>query len=721
VAVNAAAVHIDDAIIFLDQFLGDAPWPLIAIKPRGSGASDIQAYTIPKSPQREEVATEWIGHHNREAYNVYFGPNPLKRLLHRKATKDDVASVIWLWADLDPPKNATAEELEAWRTKMRQQLRERLPSGLPAPTWIIDSGRGFWLFWRLREPFPADGKDGPATIRIEAYGHMIEQAFAPYCDNCRNIDRIARLPGTVNHKTGWRSGVVDHNPDAVYGLDDFPSPLQPEPELAISDQNAQSAPRQDDPKAEDELPEDLLSLIRDGMPEGERSDQFHHVVCWLRDLGRTVAQIEELLSRNPSGIAAKYRGRLTKEIARSYGKARPQPELETEEAEEAGPTQGAKPADNPYQIHWHGEPDDSPMREWLVENTLPKVGTGLLSGQWGTYKTFIAMHLSGCVMAKLPFAGREVHRQGGVLFIAVEGQEEIKIRLQAVIEDKVAPALDSKEEEFAPLDIEHMPYAWITACPQLAAPNAFKSLCAVIKPVSDAMKEKFGLPLALIMIDALSPAAQFKDADNTAENQQVMSMLRKVAHTFECFVMVVDHFGKEVSTGTRNSSVKESDADAVLALLAERNLAGQVGNPRLTIRKVRGAPTGEEIPFGTRVVEVFDKYTIGSTLVIDFADAWQPSETRQGQGRWSKSLIIFERALETSLIDFGTQVRPFIDGPTVKAVSRGRVREEFTKSYPADSLNAKTEAFRRNERAAVTRGLMASRDDQSRADVLARG
>jgi hypothetical protein len=254
-----------------------------------------------------------------------------------------------------------------------------------------------------------------------------------------------------------------------------------------------------------------------------------------------------------------------------------------------------------------------------------------------------------------------------------------------------------------------MPYAWVTACPKLAAPNAFKALSAIIKPVSEAMEEKFGLPLALIIIDTLSPAAQFKDADSTSENQQVMSVLRKVAQTFECFVMAVDHFGKDVSTGTRNSSVKESDADAVLALMAERGLAGNVSNPRMAIRKVRGAPTGEEIPFETRSVEVVDKYTISSTLVIDFADASRPGHTGQWQSRWSKSLIIFKRALETSLIAFGTQLKPFTDGPIVTAVARQRVREEFIKTYPADTGKAKAEAFRRNEREAVAKGLMGAR------------
>jgi hypothetical protein len=221
-AVNIAA-HIDDAVIFLELFLGDALWPLVAIRGR-----DVKAYTFPNSPKRQSTATEWIGRHNRDGYNIYFAPNPLNRLLHRKATKDDVAAVVWLWVDLDPPKTAKAEEIEAWRTEMRQQFRECLPCGLPPPTCIVDSGRGFWVFWRLGTPLPVDGRNGPATIRIEAYGHRIEQAFTPWADNCRNIERIARLPGTVNQKTSWVAGVVDYNPDAIYALEDFPPP-EPEP------------------------------------------------------------------------------------------------------------------------------------------------------------------------------------------------------------------------------------------------------------------------------------------------------------------------------------------------------------------------------------------------------------------------------------------------------------------------------------------------------------
>jgi hypothetical protein len=365
--------------------------------------------------------------------------------------------------------------------------------------------------------------------------------------------------------------------------------------------------------------------------------------------------------------------------------------------------------DPAYQVHWHGEPDDRQLQEWLVENLIPKVGTGLISGQWGTYKTFVTIYLAACIMAYLPFAGRKVERQGGVLFIAVEGQSEIRVRVQAVIDDKVVGHLCD------PLDIEHMPLAWIEACPKLSDPDAFEKLAAIIKPVAETMQQKYGLPLALIAIDTLSPAAQFKDANSSAEAQHVMSVLKKIAHTFQCFVMAVDHFGKNVDTGTRDSSVKESDVDTVLALLGERDLSGTVTNPRMAFRKVRGAPSGDVIPFRTRHIEVADLDAEGhekifGTLVVDFADKPEAVQAATKREQLPKALKIFKRALDNSLERFGIMLRPFFDGPQVKAVDRDYVRAEFLAAYPADNHKAKKEAFLRCESDAVARGIMCSRE-----------
>jgi hypothetical protein len=72
---------------------------------------------------------------------------------------------------------------------------------------------------------------------------------------------------------------------------------------------------------EDELPAELLRLIRDGVATGEdRSAAFHSVVAQLKKRNWSVEAIVDLLEKYPNGISAKYAGRLREEVERSYGK-----------------------------------------------------------------------------------------------------------------------------------------------------------------------------------------------------------------------------------------------------------------------------------------------------------------------------------------------------------------------------------------------------------------
>ena len=86
-------------------------------------------------------------------------------------------------------------------------LTTDLPQAMPRPNRVIDSGRGYWGYWKLDKPLPVGGStndvNGPFIDAVECYGRGIEQAFGDnFADGCHNIDRIARLPGTVNTKTG---------------------------------------------------------------------------------------------------------------------------------------------------------------------------------------------------------------------------------------------------------------------------------------------------------------------------------------------------------------------------------------------------------------------------------------------------------------------------------------------------------------------------------------
>ena len=71
-----------------------------------------------------------------------------------------------------------------------------------------------------------------------------------------------------------------------------------------------------------------------------------------------------------------------------------------------------------------------------------------------------------------------------------------------------------------------------------------------------------------------------------------MGAMKALSDATNTFVLGVDHFGKTADVGTRGSSVKETHPDAVLALLADKTLAGAVENTKVTLRKIRDGAQG---------------------------------------------------------------------------------------------------------------------------------
>lgn len=365
----------------------------------------------------------------------------------------------------------------------------------------------------------------------------------------------------------------------------------------------------------------------------------------------------------------------------------------------------------PSRLKFHGDPDDAPLKEWLLDKTLPKVGVALLSGQWGTYKTFVAFDLAAAVITKGSFAGRAVKRQGGVLLIAAEGQHDVRSRLAAVVREKVGPALALPMVERLPLDVDHLPFTWDEECPALTGgANAIAELRNQVRDAVDQLLARTGVPLALIVIDTMMSAAGFRDGNDSAEAQKVMNLLRKIAAEFQVLVLVVDHMGKDQTRGTLGASSKEASADAVLAMLGEKTVAGKSTNVRLAFRKIRGARQGDEVTFSTRPVNVgvdADGAPI-DTLVIDWTGvSARPARSREDL--WPAKLTVFRTALDRCLAD-GVLARPLSDGSEVRVALRDSVRDEFFANHPGQTRDAKRTAFNRNMAQAVNEGFVLTRE-----------
>jgi hypothetical protein len=307
------------------------------------------------------------------------------------------------------------------------------------------------------------------------------------------------------------------------------------------------------------------------------------------------------------------------------------------------------------------------------------------------------------VMAGLPFAGRyPVKRRGAVLYFALEGEGMLSARLSAIAQHHgVAGPL---------------PFAWRGDCPALTGKDAADALSSMANEAAADLHRKFGLPASLIWIDTLVTAASFASGEDNdaAATQKAMTALRITSERTGALVGVVDHFGKNVETGTRGSSAKEGAADTVLAVLADRELSGGVRNTRLAVRKQRDGVSGFEIPFTARMVETGtdDDGDPVTAPVIE----WQATQqTPQDDARWTPSMQILRRVLMTILADCGRNVRPFLDGPEVRACDIELVRTEFYKQYPADGTgkqkaDARRKAFGRSVKETVARSLVASRE-----------
>src|SRR5262249_42383515 len=243
-------------------------------------------------------------------------------------------------------------------------------------------------------------------------------------------------------------------------------------------------------------------------------------------------------------------------------------EQQQESEPELEPDLEPEPALDLPPMYCHGDPDPRPLKSWLVKRLMSTVGHGLLSGQWGTGKTFLALELASSVMTGQPFVGHLIKRQCGVLFLAAEGSDEVRIRLEALVQEKCG-------------SMPRAPFRWYEIVPVLLQRDAADKLIAMGRQAHESLMAEFGLPLGLIILDTVAASAGYSTpgAENdNAINQALMNVMRVVGQTLSCFVLGVDHFGKQIETGTRGSSAKEASGDLVLACLGERELSGRVLN-----------------------------------------------------------------------------------------------------------------------------------------------
>jgi hypothetical protein len=201
------------SIKFLLEFHPARRWVLTAIEPRRiEGPNRIATATFDEARYIE--AMEWLQKHGDLHYGLYFTVNPPDKDFPIKPKKADIPQAFYLHVDCDPKagKEPTSEQ---------NNYIGLLQKFNPGPSVIVKSGNGIHGYWRLNTPC--------STQQAEAANKILEKTFTGGTQTF-NVDRIMRLPGTINYPNAVKqakgysesiSEVMELNLDREYSIDDF--------------------------------------------------------------------------------------------------------------------------------------------------------------------------------------------------------------------------------------------------------------------------------------------------------------------------------------------------------------------------------------------------------------------------------------------------------------------------------------------------------------------
>jgi hypothetical protein len=274
-------------------------------------------------------------------------------------------------------------------------------------------------------------------------------------DHCHNIDRLLRVPGTVNYPDKKRAAgrvPVLATSLGAYGEDAYPAEalarLFP-PLLAERKDDEKVALGPVDLLTADDLALPDQELIRAAIenPKGEdRSADGYRCACLMLHAGATPEQVAGILLNPENAVSAHYLDQANPDRAarRVIERARANVKVEfplIEGASAALPvtTSETVPDDDPVELaelqggdgyrvcDFKDEDDLSAIRDPLVEGFFDRGSAAIVYGKSGLGKSFLMMRLAWHVAAGEPWAGQFV-TQGPVLYIVVEGRKGLSKR-----------------------------------------------------------------------------------------------------------------------------------------------------------------------------------------------------------------------------------------------------------------------------------------------------
>lgn len=587
------SVSSDESIRFLEWLDPVGLHNLVAIDPVTKA---VEAETFDFCSDKT-LALDWVKARNGKA-NLYFSVNEprIGARTDSKLRRDEIGQVRAFAVDLDEPPAGYA-----WGDPVEDYI----------PSAVVNSGNGLWGFWKLAEKVSADAWGG-----VEAQNKALAAKF--HGDTvATNLDRLARLPGTINipNEAKRKRGKVEvasrilSTGQITYSANEIAAWCPPQstaPAPAKADQT---------PLAELDAPASVARAARWLIADAAEAVEGHNgnattyaVAARLKDFGVSQNVAFELLldgwneqKAAPPWPAAELLGIVRNAYA--YGSAAPArnaANLATSEFSDESATSTQAPKRGmalEYIADVHR--DLKATSRALIEGWYDRASMVVTYGESSAGKTHVVLDQSVAIATGRPWAGRKTHA-GLVVYVAAEGGIGIQDRITA--HRKSRPDVDWPNAPFAlirhPIDL-------------MRSAADTKALIDLVKQA----EARFDQKCVMVVVDTLSRALAGGDENSSADMGAFVRRCDDIRAATGATLHVIHHAGKNTAKGARGHSLLRAAVDTEI----------EIENNAILSRKQRDMEAPEDLRFAYKPV-VIGQNAAGEDVGSVVLDVWQGTE-----------------------------------------------------------------------------------------------
>jgi hypothetical protein len=657
---------IDRAVQFLQNVRPHGPWNLTAITPDVPGAESVVLSDAHK-------AATWLAKRAGRA-NCYWQPNPAPRPTGAagRANKGDIAHTEFRHVDIDLDKlpfdhQWAPLDLDGRKARALKHLHAFERPG--PPSIIVDTGGGLQALWRLAEPTPRS---------VEALDErQNEQLIALLGGDAGtfNVDRLLRLPFTVNHPDGKKrargrvtaqAAVLDSNDQTYF---DFEFDAAPRRAQEVESTVDVGPPEYIKDLAElGYVPERLLTIIEEGrLPEPKKDDDTRS--AWVFDCvtGLIRAGVRDeiiagILLDERWGISASIveldEARAERAARRAIQNAHDR--VGDDAAADDFPddeTTAAARRDAAVQVERfkpvrYTDLLALPLPTWLIDQWVTEGGLFTVFGAEKMYKSFIMLDVALCIATGRPWHGVSV-KQGRVKYVIGEGNaRRFADRITAwCIENKVSA-------EDVDLNFRVVPV-------RVGIDNKVELGAFFAADDSD---------YVLTIVDTVARNMD-GDENSTKDMNSMVKGADRIREVHRTAVALVHHSGKDIAKGARGSTALPGAVDAIIHVT--KNAAGQ---SVVTLHRARDSEQGQSLIFEPRsvIVSADEDPEVRTSLVMHFVRTGDDHDKRPAQQKAGKKTAVDKVLVRLAEAGNASSMSVLID-PAESGMSRANVQKAVRK------------------------------------------